>query len=371
MRDTLFKPSFGNRPLVLVGRDDVISVFKESLDSPAGSRERSLILLGQRGTGKTVLLLEFAEIASQNGFIVTRPIVAAKGMLTKMLEQLKKNAEEHLEKKGREISGGSVGAFGLSAGIQFTEKEAGSKSFSYQITEICSELTNKNIGTLFIIDEVQSDEKELQEFIISYQDMVGMGLNVAVAFAGLPSTVSSTLKNKVLTFLNRSMKINLKPIKTNEVFSFYRMIFRENGITITDLLCRKVAEATAGSPYMMQLIGHYIVRNIEENETVSESVVNTAIELSIEDYYNDICETALKDLSERDIEFLIAMAEDDKESRVSDIMERLQMTNSNYQQYKNRLRDAGVIEQDRRGVITITMPGMREYIRNKYEGSEM
>ena len=83
MRDTIFRPSFGNKPSVLVGRDDVISTFRESLDSPAGSRERSILLLGQRGTGKTVLLLEFAEIASQNGFIVTRPIVAAKGMLTK------------------------------------------------------------------------------------------------------------------------------------------------------------------------------------------------------------------------------------------------------------------------------------------------
>ena len=308
----------------------------------------------------------FAEIASQNGFIVTRPIVAAKGMLTKILEQLRRAAEEHLKKQGRKMAGGSVGAFGFSAGIQFDKTEIETKSFSYQISEICSELTSKRIGTLFIIDEVQSDERELQDFIISYQEMVGMGLDVAVAFAGLPSAVSSTLKNKVLTFLNRSMKIYLPPLRESEIFSFYRMVFRENGIQITDALCKKVSEATDGSPYMMQLIGHHIIKNISEEEEVTKEVMDTAIALSIEDYYNDICETVLKDLSERDIEFLLAMSKDDKASKASDMIDRLNMSNANYQQYKNRLRDAGVIDQERRGVVVITVPRMKEYLRRKY-----
>ena len=366
MRDMVFRPSFGNKPSVLVGRDDVVSTFRESLDSPVGGRERSLLLLGQRGTGKTVLLLEFAEVASQNGFIATRPIVAAKGMLAKILEQLRKAADEHLKKQGRKMSGGSVGAFGFSAGIQFDKTETETKSFSYQISEICSELTSKRIGTLFIIDEVQSDERELQEFIISYQEMVGMGLDVAVAFAGLPSAVSSTLKNKVLTFLNRSMKIYLQPLRKSEIYSFYRMVFRENCIPITDALCKEASEATDGSPYMMQLIGHHIIKNISEEEEVTKEIIDTAIALSIEDYYNDICETALKDLSERDIEFLIAMSKDDKASTASDMIERLNMSNANYQQYKRRLRDAGVIEQERRGVIVFMLPRMKEYLRRKY-----
>ena len=366
MRDTIFRPSFGNKPSVLVGRNDIISTFRESLDSPAGSRERSLLLLGQRGTGKTVLLLEFAEIASQSGFIATRPIVASKGMLTKILEQLRKAADEHLEKQRRKMTGGSVGAFGFSAGVQFDKAEVETKSFSYQISEICSELTSKGIGTLFIIDEVQSDERELQEFIISYQEMVGMGLDVAAAFAGLPSAISSTLKNKVLTFLNRSMKIYLQPLRISEIFSFYRNAFRENGIPISDALCKKASEETDGSPYMMQLIGHHIIKNIREEEEVTEKILDTSIEFSIEDYYNDICETALKDLSERDIEFLIAMSKDNNASKASEMIERLNMSNANYQQYKNRLRDAGVIDQERRGVIIITVPRMKEYLRRKY-----
>ena len=75
---------------------------------------------------------------------------------------------------------------------------------------------------------------------------------------------------------------------------------------------------------------------------------------------------ALKDLSERDIEFLIAITKDDQVSKASDMIERLNMSNANYQQYKNRLRDARVIDQELRGVIMITVPRMKEYLRRKY-----
>ena len=158
-----------------------------------------------------------------------------------------------------------------------------------------------------------------------------MGLDVAVAFAGLPSAVSSTLKNKVLTFLNRSMKINLQPLRKSEIFSFYRTAFQENGIQITDELCKEASEATDGSPYMMQLIGHHIIKNITKDDEVTKEIIDTAIALSIEDYYNDICETVLKDLSGRDIEFLLAMSKDDKASKASDMIDRLNMSNANYQ----------------------------------------
>lgn len=64
--------------------------------------------------------------------------------------------------------------------------------------------------------------------------------------------------------------------------------------------------------------------------------------------------------------FIIATTKDDQVSKASDMIERLNMSNTNYQQYKNRLRDAGVIDQERRGVIMITVPRMKEYLRRKY-----
>ena len=61
--NSYFVPSFGNKPKELVGRDTEIRQFIDGLLSPAGSRERATLILGQRGYGKTVLLLELAEQA--------------------------------------------------------------------------------------------------------------------------------------------------------------------------------------------------------------------------------------------------------------------------------------------------------------------
>ncbi len=58
--DTIFAPSFGNRPSQLVGREPQIGTMLAGLDSAPGSRERSIVMLGQRGSGKTVLLWELA-----------------------------------------------------------------------------------------------------------------------------------------------------------------------------------------------------------------------------------------------------------------------------------------------------------------------
>lgn len=54
--DSIFSPSFGNRPSRLIGREAVLAAFMAGLDSAPGSRDRAIVMLGQRGSGKTVLL---------------------------------------------------------------------------------------------------------------------------------------------------------------------------------------------------------------------------------------------------------------------------------------------------------------------------
>ena len=85
-RDDYFDPSFGNRPQNLIGRNKYINEFKNTLETRPGSRERSILLLGQRGYGKTVMLLEMADIAGQNGYIVASPTVTSPELTNRILE---------------------------------------------------------------------------------------------------------------------------------------------------------------------------------------------------------------------------------------------------------------------------------------------
>ena len=63
MTETIFSPSFGNRPSYLIGRGNVISTFMSGLEQEPGNRDRAMLMLGQRGSGKTVLLWELADRA--------------------------------------------------------------------------------------------------------------------------------------------------------------------------------------------------------------------------------------------------------------------------------------------------------------------
>ena len=62
-----FKPTVGKRPPVLIGRDAVIEDFAEGLDNGAGAPGRLMLLTGNRGCGKTVLLREFQRVAADRG----------------------------------------------------------------------------------------------------------------------------------------------------------------------------------------------------------------------------------------------------------------------------------------------------------------
>lgn len=63
-----FNPGAGSRPPLLVGRDkqlDAMTVAVRRLS--IGRFERSMMLTGLRGVGKTVLLNEFGRIAKEMG----------------------------------------------------------------------------------------------------------------------------------------------------------------------------------------------------------------------------------------------------------------------------------------------------------------
>ncbi|MGH3924623.1 MAG: ATP-binding protein, partial [Pseudonocardiaceae bacterium] len=64
-----FAPGAGQRPPELAGRDREVSAFEVVLERVARGRpERSLVLTGLRGVGKTVLLGELRSMALRQGW---------------------------------------------------------------------------------------------------------------------------------------------------------------------------------------------------------------------------------------------------------------------------------------------------------------
>lgn len=364
IEDTIFSPSFGNRPSYLVGREQVLSEVMQGLSTRPGSRERALVMLGQRGSGKTVLLWELAERASGAGYVVATPTVCSEGMLERIVEKVQDAGARGTGRLPR-IAGASAGAFGFTVGLEFSSEIMESKSFEYKLTKLARILTEQGRGMLILVDELQANAVEVRKLVIAYQELVGEGLNVAMVLAGLPGAVSATLNDKVLTFLNRACRLELPPLATSDVEAYYARSFEALGVKLTRLQMDDAVGCVHGSPYMMQLIGHAVTMRAERNGSISADAMARALQLAQRDFENDVCETTIAALSDRDVDFLAAMAEDEGVSSIGAVATRMGVTPDYAQKYRKRLRDAGVIEQAGRGKVRFAVPYLQDYLRHE------
>ena len=365
MYDEVFSPSFGNRPSFLVGREQLLDQLEQGLQSRPGSRERAVVILGQRGSGKTVLLWELADRMRKQGFAVANPTIVSDGMLERILEKLEDDCQLSADGK-LHLSGGSVGALGFSADIQLERDAATTKSPQQRLVQLCRQLTAKDRGALILIDELQASSPEVRHLIGTYQEMVGERLNVSLVMAGLPGAVSTTLNDRVLTFLNRARKITLPPLEQGEVDAFFKRSFDSLGIAIASDLRRDAAAYTAGSPYLLQLVGHYTCL-YAENGKVSEESLAEALRTSGDDFQSDVCATTLAALSERDVNFLEAMAVLGDPAPIAAIAEAMGATVDYAQKYRRRLIEGGVIKSAGRGKVAFDVPFLAEHLRKRNE----
>lgn len=361
--DNVFSPSFGNRPSYLVGREPLLRDLLSGLSSPAGSRNRAVLLLGQRGSGKTVLLWEIADRASKAGFVVAAPTVASEGMLGRIVEKIQDAGEQYVKQRSTHVSGGSLGALGFSAGLQFSRDVQETKSFQYKLAHLVRALNKREHGVLVLVDELQANSDEVRQLVIAYQELVGEGCDIALIMAGLPAAVSATLNDRVLTFLNRARKTTVGPLRLADVDAFFARAFSDLGIRIDSDVRREAARATQGSPYMLQLVGYNLALYASEGE-ITQAVFDDALTTARIDFENDVCQTSLVALSDKDVEFLRAMTRDEEASRMADVAQRMGVSPDYAQKYRKRLLDAGMIEQAGRGRVTFAVPYLQEHLRN-------
>ena len=360
IKDTIFSPAFGNRPTYLVGRELVLDGLIAGLDSMPGSKERSTVLLGQRGSGKTVLLWELADRAAEMGYVVASPTIVSDGMLARIVEKVQDSGGRYVSDVPR-VAGGSIGAFGFEVGLEFSREVQETKSDQFKLTQLVRKLTEQGHGVLILVDELQANSQDVRELVTVYQELIGEGLNVALVMAGLPGAVSATLNDKVLTFLNRAKKVTLSALPTMDIEAFYANAFDELGVGASSAQVRRAAEAAQGSPYMMQLVGHGVVLRAAEDR-LDDDALEAAVASAEEEFETDVCETTLAALSEMDVRFLRAMAQDGADSSTTEIADRLGVTTDYGQKYRKRLIDAGVIEPCGWGRVRICVPLLKGYL---------
>ena len=370
-----FKPTAGKMPPILIGRQQVIDDFSEGIDNGAGAPGRLMLITGQRGYGKTVMLTELGRIAKKKGWLVVSETASA-GMCKRLTNAL---VEQHAKLKSVNVSP-SIGIPGIAnaslGSISFSSPEQGALDLRRAIGSRLEKM-GKGKGIVFTIDEAQVASREdmvalatTVQHIIRDEDMRDVPdeekHGVAFAFAALPSLIDDLIDDNVLTFLRRSVHHHLGDVALPDVKDAYIEVVRDSGKSIDASIALAAAKASEGYPYMIQLVGYYMWRSAQarKSNVIEQSDVDSAIEDAILAFGQAVCAPLLRNLTGAQRVFIKAVAQDDPNpSSVADIAERTGKSASWVSKYRASLIKEHVIDQTGHGFVKLATPYLGRYIR--------
>ena len=353
-----FTPSFGQVPLQMAGRTQIIDKVQRAFDNGLGDPNLCSIFTGARGTGKTALLHYLANQAEGSGWISVS-VTSVSGMLEDIYEQTLRKTKHLIESESSaHIKSVSVGNI---LGVELKHGKQPNFNWRSRMSDVLDSLGELGIGLLITVDEVDPEFDEIVKLVTVYQHFVGENRNVSLLMAGLPHRVSSLLNGRSISFLRRANRVKLGRINDADVKVAFAQTAESGMKQVSEEALKVATTAIDGFPFMLQLVGYYSWE-FASTSCIETCDVERGAQTAKDDMKDRILRATLDELSDRDLDFLNAMLEDKKTSRTADIASRIKMTTGNVSTYKKRLLEQGVIEESRRGEVKFSLPFLREYL---------
>lgn len=249
-----FKPTAGANPPLLVGRDELIAEFSESIEDGPGAPMRLSIFTGPRGVGKTVILNAIADRAQDDYQWLVFHETATPGFLARLMRAIEKALDQ---KARRSITGVTLpsllGSGGGGVQVSAAAQERPTDDFREVIAPLLDRCEANGTGVLVTIDEVHTENStELRQLAIAVQHLIREERQFALAFAGLPTAVDDLLTANQITFLRRADRRDLRDVPLADVGEALNTTINESGRTITAEALELATQATGGYPFMIQ-----------------------------------------------------------------------------------------------------------------------
>ena len=360
-----FTPGFGLTPMILAGRDLAIEEFTAAL---AGNvpEARAILISGARGSGKTVLLTEFRELALEAGWIDLRMHTSS----TSLVEELRGQAIAHLRELDPEAETSrltSARISSLSASRDIVQRYDGEGEVLSTVLDRLAQLADEDGGGLLItLDELQSvDRDQLHALTQHVQDLIGSGHAVAFIAAGVRPGVDALLDHERTTFLRRAHRIEVGSVDVGTAAETIRMTIADTTRTITPEAAVLAGEISCGYPYLIQLIGSKAWQRSGDADTIEIEDVRASRDAVVAAMIKNVHGPALRGLSPRKREYLHAMLEDEGPSAVGDIARRMGIDPRNQSTYRERLIEEELIRPAGRGFVEFSLPYLADALHHE------
>ena len=271
-----YAPGAGTRPPEMAGRDETREKARVSLERiRAGRSSRSLIMVGLRGVGKTVLLDRMREDAEANGILALQieafenrflPAMLAPHIRAALRKLSRREAAANMARRALGALSGFVAAHkvkheDVESILEFDSEPglANSGDLEYDIAELMDAVGEaaKSADTCIVlmVDELQYvKEDELAALIAALHRTAQRGLPVTMVGAGLPQLRGRLGKAK--TYAERLFEFpEIGALSHEDAKRAIAKPARAEGVEIEDDAMNEVVKSTERYPYFLQVWG--------------------------------------------------------------------------------------------------------------------
>lgn len=382
--DNPFAPGAGSRPPEIAGRDNILETAKIACGRALlGRNARSMMLLGLRGTGKTVLLNEIGRIADEQDYFVSKLEAPENKSLANMLyPEMRKilrslstsEQAKHLAMRGLKGLRGFASIFKIAVGSAEVSVEpepglADSGDLEYDLPDLFMAIGKAakagGKGWILLIDEVQYlAETDLSAIIVAIHKMNQEGLPILMVGAGLPQIARLAGEAK-----SYSERLFLYPgvgaLDDAAAIQAIAKPLTEMSATISDEALIEIVNTTHGYPFFLQEWASLIWNKASSPHITKQDVINTYDE-TIASLDEGFFRVRLDRLTPKEIEFVTAMASlGDGPYAMNDVATLLNKTLSSLGPIRAKIISKGMIYSTSHGYLDFSVPLFADFMRRQ------
>ncbi len=348
-----------------------------------GKSAQSLILVGLRGVGKTVLLVRLRSLAEAEGYKAALieahegkslpellvPVLRSMLLSLSMVESSKDKARRALRVLGSFVKGLKVTIndveFGMTVDVETGAADSGDieADLPSLFSAVGEAARDANRPVALLVDEMQYlSPKEFSAVIMAIHRISQEGLPLLMIGAGLPQILGLAGESK--SYAERLFKYpSIGALsKTDAEKAIYAPLIKE-GADIESAALKEIMDKTERYPYFLQQWGHDCW-NVAQNEKITIMDVRVAHDLAIRTLDESFFKVRFDRCNPSEKRYMRALAEfGPGYHRSGDIADQLGVKTTTVGPTRGKLIKKGMIYSPAHGDTAFTVPLFDAYMR--------
>lgn len=379
-----FVPGAGAQPPELTGRRDLLELARIALGrTRRGKPVKSLIAIGLRGTGKTVLLQRIRAMAEADlyhtCFVEAHDNALLAEILIPYLRRLMLDFDrigalnQHV-KRGLRVLKSFMSGFKISYADMALELDIGAEAGAADSGDLEADLAElflalgraaaaRDSGVALLIDEIQFlNQRDLAALIMALHRCAQYALPIVLIGAGLPQVMAMTGRSR--SYAERMFEFPAVGSLSQEDSNLaLRVPAEKQGISWTDAALDQVWRDTAGYPYFLQEWGYH-GWNVAAGPAISADDIDKARAAAIMQLDESFFRVRFGRLTPKERDYVRAMAElGPGPHRSVAVAELLGLRVQALSSYRSRLIDKGMIYSPAHGETAFSVPLFDRFLK--------